>query len=290
MGAPPPETPDLPPGRLVDLPGRGRTFVRELAGPPGGPTLLLLHGWTVTADLNWYPSYAELGRHFRVVAVDHRGHGRGIRSWRPFSLEDCADDAAALAEVMGLGPVVAVGYSMGGPVAQLLWRRHPGLVSGLVLCATAASFSCLQPLERLLHGGLLALSLAIRLTPDPIRRPFAFAFARHRVEGMALRDWAAQQLAMGDPAALVQAGSAIRAFDSRPWVGGIDVPTAVVVTTGDAVVPVARQRSLATAIPGALVREVACGHGACLDDPGAFVPALVEACREVAGVGEGARR
>ncbi|MGH9101524.1 MAG: alpha/beta fold hydrolase, partial [Acidimicrobiales bacterium] len=73
MLEPPAEAPDLPPGRAVELPGRGRTFVREVGGPPGAPTLLLLHGWTVTADLNWHPSYAELGRHFRVVAVDHRG-------------------------------------------------------------------------------------------------------------------------------------------------------------------------------------------------------------------------
>ena len=49
------------------------------------------------------------------MALDHRGHGRGIRSRRPFRLEDCADDAAALIDELGLGPVTAVGYSMGGP-------------------------------------------------------------------------------------------------------------------------------------------------------------------------------
>src|SRR5690349_23831945 len=46
-------------------------------------------------------------------------------------LADCADDAAALLETLGTGPVIAVGYSLGGPVAQLLWKRHPDLVSGL---------------------------------------------------------------------------------------------------------------------------------------------------------------
>ena len=38
-------------------------------------------------------------------------------------------------------PVVVVGYSMGGPVAQLLWQRHPDLVAGLVLCATSDRFA-----------------------------------------------------------------------------------------------------------------------------------------------------
>jgi len=42
--------PALPPGREVVLPGRGSTFVREVAGPPGAPTVVLLHGLGATAD------------------------------------------------------------------------------------------------------------------------------------------------------------------------------------------------------------------------------------------------
>ena len=53
-------SPSLPPGRVVELPGRGSTWVRELPGPPGpsgehsAPVLLLLHGWTANADLKWF--------------------------------------------------------------------------------------------------------------------------------------------------------------------------------------------------------------------------------------------
>src|SRR3954454_20650831 len=104
--------PPLPPGRTVELPGRGTTFVREVSGPPGAATVVLLHGWTVTADLNWFTSYAALGRRFHVVALDHCGHGQGISCRRPFRLEDCADDVAALAEVLGLRQVIVAGYSM----------------------------------------------------------------------------------------------------------------------------------------------------------------------------------
>src|SRR5262252_10571245 len=96
----------LPPGRHVVLPGRGTTFVRELPGPPGAPAVVLLHGWLATADLNWFTSYEALGRRFRVVAMDHRGHGRGIRSPRPFRLADCAGDTAALIETLGIGPAI----------------------------------------------------------------------------------------------------------------------------------------------------------------------------------------
>src|SRR5438105_10735 len=104
---------ELPPGRTIALPGRGSTFVREVAGPPGAPALLLLHGLTANADLNWFACFEPLGREFRVVALDQRGHGGGIRT-RRFRLEDCADDAAALADVLGIPRFIPVGYSMGG--------------------------------------------------------------------------------------------------------------------------------------------------------------------------------
>ena len=98
---------------------------------------MLIHGVTFTAELNWGKVFAPLARHFHVAAIDLRGHGDGISTGSRFRLEDCADDIAALAQVLGVGRFVAVGYSMGGMVAQLLYRRHPSLLSGLVLCATA---------------------------------------------------------------------------------------------------------------------------------------------------------
>src|SRR5207245_2439518 len=74
---------------------------------------------------------------YRVLAVDHRGHGHGLRSTKPFRIADCADDTAALIQTLGVGPVIAVGYSMGGAIAQVLTHRHPELVGGLVLSATS---------------------------------------------------------------------------------------------------------------------------------------------------------
>ena len=133
--------PPVPLGRRVALAGRGRTFVREVAGPPGAPTVLLVHGLGASGGLNWFRTFETLGAEFRVLAPDLRGHGRGVRSPQAFRLADCADDLAALLDVLAPGPVLVAGYSMGGPVAELLWRRHPERVAGLVLCATAPRFS-----------------------------------------------------------------------------------------------------------------------------------------------------
>ena len=69
--------PDLPPARFVELEGRGTVMVRDHGGTPDAPVLALLHGWTATADLNWFTSYRALGDHYRLIAFDHRGPGTG---------------------------------------------------------------------------------------------------------------------------------------------------------------------------------------------------------------------
>ena len=98
MSSPAPEPPvALPPGLVVHVRGRGEFFVRDSGG--SGPAVLLLHGWMFASDLNWWPHYRPLAdAGYRVLAMDHRGHGRGLRTSEPFSLRDCASDAAALVE------------------------------------------------------------------------------------------------------------------------------------------------------------------------------------------------
>src|SRR5207302_7980870 len=71
---------------------------------------------------------------------------------------------AALAEVLGIGRFVAVGYSMGGMVAQLVYRRHAPMVSGLVLCATARNVVG-SPVEKLAALTLPTAAVAMRWNP-----------------------------------------------------------------------------------------------------------------------------
>jgi 3-oxoadipate enol-lactonase len=275
------EGPALPPGRKVRLGRRGTTFIRELDGPPGAPTLLLLHGLGVSADLNWFRCYDALGRHYRVVAMDHRGHGRGIRSTRPFRLADCADDVAALADELAIDQLIPVGYSMGGPIAQLVWKRHADRVAGLVLCATARSFTPRRASDRLLMSSLLGLSAAARFTPAPLRGQVMGRMMRGRMQDTPLGRWAGRELQRGDQASILQAAWAVGSFDSRPWITDVDVPAAVVVTAHDQLVAPWRQLKLAERIAGATVHRVNADHGACVLAAQLFVPGLLDACSSV---------
>jgi 3-oxoadipate enol-lactonase len=273
--------PPLPPGRRIGLGRRGTTFVRE-CGPLDGPPVVLLHGWTATADLNFVVCYGPLARAgYRVIALDHRGHGQGIRSRRPFRLADCADDVAALADELDLGSFVPVGYSMGGPVAQLVWRRHPERVRGLVLCATAARFasSVQQQLPFLLgFGGLAGLS---RLTPSALRRYAAEQIVLSRRRNQGYQDWALDQVTHHDWTAVLEAGVDLGRFSSVPWIGEVDVPTSIVLTEHDPVVSPRRQQALADRIPGATVQRVQADHAAAVLGADRFVPALLAALRDV---------
>jgi pimeloyl-ACP methyl ester carboxylesterase len=271
-------------GRRVELAGRGTTFVREVTGPPGAPTVLLLHGWLASAGLNWYQAYDRLGERFNVVAMDMRGHGRGIRSGRPVRLADCADDAAALLDHMGTGPVIAVGYSLGGPVAQLLWRRNPDLVNGLVLHSTAHR---LMPGRReqwffmtmmaAAAGTTRAGQIATKIPARHIRTWFPVP-SRTRPDTM--RAWAQAEMRRHSARMVMEAGVAMSNYNASRWIGRIDVPTEVLITTKDRAIAPITQAQMALAIPEATIRRVDDGHLVCARP--SFAGPLVSACTSVA--------
>ena len=284
VNAEPFATPDLPEGRAVELTGRGTTWVRE-AGPLDGAPVLLLHGWTASSALNWFASYrplAEAGH--RVLAIDHRGHGRGIRSARRFRLADCADDAVALLDIVGVDRAIVVGYSMGGPIAQLLWQRHPSRVDGLVLCATATRFRDAQA-ERV-PGGVVSgmfgtASFAARLLPPGLRSRVSERVLIAKYDDTALGRWAAQEARRNHLRSIIDAAHELSRFDSSDWIGRVDVPTAVVLSERDQTVPPEEQQRLADSITGATVHRVDARHDMCATRPDRFNAALLAACRDV---------
>jgi pimeloyl-ACP methyl ester carboxylesterase len=266
----------LPTGRVVELPGRGSTYVVDSGPAAEGPTFVLLHGVASTGLLNWYPSL-ELMRGFgRVVVFDQRWHGSGITSPR-FRLDDCADDVAALADALGIDTFVPVGFSMGSLVAQLVWRRHRDRVDALVLCAAAAAFGRAAH-ERLMAGTVASLLEAFSGQPGAATAP-----PQHGSDDEVShsRLWALGQFRSTSSRAILRALAEIIRFDSRAWLADIDVPTAVVIPRHDQLISPRHQHWLARQIPAAHAVTVDAGHACCTLQSEAFVAGLRSAVNSV---------
>ena len=274
LTAPVPPLP-LPAGRIVRVPGRGEFFLRDSGGD--GPPVLLVHGWMVPSDLNWLHAYRPLSEAgYRVLAMDLRGHGRGLRSGEPFRLTDCADDAAAVLVTIGAPPTLVVGYSMGGPVSLLLARRHPERVRGFVLCATSPSWNDRR--QKVFWRTMAGLRLLLGVFP---RSSWNTGL---RLAGAPSREsnWVASELSRGSARDIAEAGRELGRFDSSSWVGELPQPAAVVVMTRDRLVPPDRQRALAEWL-GVEPLLLDADHDACSTRPAAFRSALLSA---LAGVRE----
>ena len=266
---------------MVELPD-GPTYVTDTPGPgPDAPTVVLLHAVGCTGLLTWYPTIEPLSERYRVLTLDQRWHGRGIQS-PTFDLHDCADDVAALLDVLGIDQALVGGFSMGSIIAQRVWRQHPDRVSGLVLAATTGRFRQ-STSERLFHQGMeLAMAGARGVSRSRMLRRATTAAAGSVVEAPGeMTDWAIEEWRSTSPWAVAQAVAVLGRHHSRPWLHSIDVPTAVVVPMRDHVIPPKRQLAVARAIPGATIHDIRAGHACCVLEAEVFVPAFVEAVNTV---------
>jgi len=280
----PDDAPPLPPGRPLELAGRGVTFVRDCgpgSGDPARPPLLLLHGWTVTADLNFFHAYPVLtAAGHRVVALDHRGHGRGIRPPDGrVRLSDCADDAAAVLDRLGIERALVVGYSMGGLVAQLLWKRHPERVAGLVFGSTAARIP-VGPVGLLWQGGRDPVAGWARRAGRRTDAWVRSRVVRRVADGDRHERWMRSEYLRGDGVGIISALGSLSRFSSEGWIDALDRPAATVVTLADTVVPPGRQRDLARRC-GAPIVTVDAPHDAIVSHHRRYLPRLLRAVDDV---------
>ncbi|HTX31425.1 MAG TPA: alpha/beta hydrolase [Solirubrobacteraceae bacterium] len=265
---------EMPPARTVLVPGRGEFFIRDTGGE--GPVVMLLHGWMASADLNWAGAYTALSEAgYRILAIDHRGHGRGLRPLVPFRLADCAADAAGVLRTLGLAPALIVGYSMGGAIAQLVARDHPDVAQGVVLSGTAQHWQ--DPESRRAFRAMGALGLSLSLAPRAFWRA---GFRRAGLPSNQNTVWAQSEMMRHSAREIAEAGRELGRFDSRPWLGSVLPPLAVLITSRDQVVPVRKQRELAAAA-GERTFEAPIDHLDIVSSAADYNPYLLQALEAV---------
>src|SRR5919202_679034 len=151
---------------MPDAAVRGGRIHYERAG--NGPLLVALHGIGGNSR-SWRHQLQGLADEYTVVAWDARGYGRSSDPDRDFTIDDYADDVAALLDDLGAPRAHLLGVSWGGVIALAAYRRHPDRIETLLLADTYRGGGTLPEPER---SNRLArrLESTERLTPAQLAR------------------------------------------------------------------------------------------------------------------------
>ena len=231
--------------------------------------LLLLHAFPVDARM-WRPQLDALGDRLRVAAPNHPGFGGSGDVPSVMTMELAAEHARRALDDAGIDRAVVCGLSMGGYVAFELWRRSRDRIGGLVLANTR---SAADPPEGAANRRALAERLRTQGKGFFAEGPPGLLSERAS-EDVRLR---VREMIADQPAEAIAAASLGMAErpDSTPDLAGIDVPTLVITSTGDTLIPRDVSAPMADQIPGALIAVIdGAGHLSNLERPDEFTHLL----------------
>lgn len=253
-----------------------RTFSRpqlQVAVQGLGPGVPVVLSHALGVDLHlWDFAAAALAPQHPVLRYDHRGHGGSAVPAGPYTMDELVDDAARVIREWGRGPVVFIGVSMGGMVAQGLAIRHPELVCGLGLVHTGARYApeaapmWAQRIDAVRQGGVAAVA------EGSLERFFTAEF---RASQPAQVDAVRQTLLRCDPAGYVAACDAVAAVDWLDRLGEVRCPVLIVAGAQDQGTPLAMSEAMAQRLPQARLEVLPVAHlGAAVEQPEAFLQLL----------------
>jgi len=242
-----------------------------------GLPIVFVHGFPLDHTM-WAEQTAALSsRSVRAIAPDLRGFGESAVEGETVTMEQFADDLAAMLDALGVArPIVLCGLSMGGYIALQFWQKYAARLQGLILCDTRAAADApdvaagrFQTADRVPREG------ASLLVETMFPRIFGETTRRRRPE---LLDAMRRVVAANDPRGVA---AALRGMAERPDMSGrlsqIACPTLVLVGQEDISSPPAEMRVMAEAIPGARFVEIpAAGHLAPLENPAAVNAAIAD--------------
>ena len=251
----------------MKITANGISINYQLEGPSGGPVVTLSHSLATNLSM-WDPQMTALLSRYRILRYDTRGHGGTDTPAGPYTLEQLAEDVRALLGAMGIARTHFIGLSMGGFIGQLLALSHPELLQSLVLCDTT---SRIPPEARPTWDERIRVAQIRGMEPhvEPtIGRWFTPPFREQRAD---LVNPVRAIIRGTPPQGYIGCCHAIAALDLTDHLGGVRVPTLVIVGEDDPATPVAASRTIHERIQGSeLVILKSASHLSNLEQPEAF--------------------
>ena len=228
-------------------------------GPRDAPVLVLAGSLGSTLEM-WRPQ-AALAETFRVIRIDHRGHGGSPAPPGPYRIADLAGDALALLDALDVDRVAWCGLSLGGMVGMYLGSEAPDRLTSLTLCCTTAHFPDPAPWRERIRavraGGTASIA------ESTVARWFTPGWAGRNPDVVAE---AVRMVAGTDDAGYLACCQAIEAWDHRDRLPAVAVPTLVIAGADDLATPVEpHARTLADTIPEARLAVLDGAHLATIE-------------------------
>jgi len=236
----------------------------DLIGPVAAPALVFSNSLGATFSM-WDAQIPALGKQFRVLRYDTRGHGESSATPGPYSIEQLARDVLSLLDALQFDRVHFCGLSMGGQTGMWLAINAPARLHSLVLSNTAAKIGTPEiwnsRIETVRKGGMKSISTAV------MERWFSATFRANSPEVVTAIK---VKFESTNPEGYIANCAAIRDFDVRQDLAAIRVPTLVIAGTHDAATTPSDGHYLADRITGARYAELDAAHLSNIEVPGRF--------------------
>ena len=246
----------------------GESLAYLTLGDPKGPPVVLIHGYTDNAR-DWVPLIPYLSKHFHLIVVDLRGHGRSSKPDCCYTLSDFAYDIVLLLDSLGIRKADIVGHSLGSMIAQVFaetWPEHTGKL--VLISSTGGPPPGAPPKKPQFDFAAQIRQLKEPLDPDS---PFMVAWwdsptpvdadfirrQRQDSAGIPLRVWlAVLDQALGNPA------------DLQRTLPRLKAPTLLIWGSADPIMEPEVRATLQQALPQARVKIFqGLGHNPFWEDP-----------------------